>query len=149
MKQAESLARLLLSAVLFFSLNPHAFSSTTAGAPASPVSAGGIFQVFFGLIVVLATVALVAWLLKCLAPGHISAGGALKLVGGIAVGPKERVVVVEVGDTWLILGVAPGQVSALHQMPKIEDGLAGNSTSPPRFSEWLGVVMKQRGAEKQ
>lgn len=149
MKQAEIVARLLLSAALFFSHNPLAFSSPAAGTPASPVSAGGIFQIFFGLVVVLATVALVAWLLKRLAPGHISAGGALKLVGGIAVGPKERVVVVEVGDTWLVLGVAPGQVRSLHQMPKIESDLAGNSTPSPRFSEWLGVVMKQRGAEKQ
>lgn len=137
----------LFSGVLFFSLIPLAFSSPATGAPISPISIGGALQVFFGLAVVLATVALVAWLLKRLAPGHVSAGGALKLVGGIAVGPKERVVVVEIGDTWLVVGVAPGQVTALHQLPKIEhaatEGLA--TSGSPRFAEWLSVVMKQRG----
>ncbi|MDP2828825.1 MAG: flagellar biosynthetic protein FliO [Sulfuricellaceae bacterium] len=98
---------------------------------------------------VLATVALVAWLLKRLAPGHVSAGGALKLVGGIAVGPKERVVVVEIGDTWLVLGVAPGQVTALHQLPRVESDVTEGAPSSPRFADWLGVVMKRRGVDEK
>jgi flagellar protein FliO/FliZ len=148
MNWAEPLARWLFSGVVFFSFSPLAFSSPATGLPASPVSMGGVFQVFFGLAVVLATVALVAWLLKRLAPGHVSAGGTLKLVGGIAIGPKERVVVVEIGDTWLVLGVAPGQVTALHQLPKIESDINEGFPASPRFAEWLGVVMKRRGAEK-
>jgi flagellar protein FliO/FliZ len=30
---------------------------------------------------------------------------------------KERVAVVEIGDTWLVLGAAPGNVRLLHTMP--------------------------------
>jgi len=33
------------------------------------------------------------------------------------VGQRERVVVVEIGESWLVLGVAAGQVRALHTMP--------------------------------
>ena len=33
------------------------------------------------------------------------------------VGQRERVVVVEIGNTWLVLGIAAGQVRALHTMP--------------------------------
>jgi flagellar protein FliO/FliZ len=33
------------------------------------------------------------------------------------VGQRERVVVVEIGDDWLVLGVAAGQVRALHTLP--------------------------------
>jgi flagellar protein FliO/FliZ len=58
------------------------------------------------------------------------------------------VVVVEIGDTWLVLGVAPGQVTALHQLPKIESDINEGFPASPRFAEWLGVVMKRRGAEK-
>lgn len=120
--------------------------------PSSPVSLGGMLKVFFGLAVVLGTVAGAAWLLKRLAPGQVSAGGNIKLIGGIAVGPKERVMVVEVGDTWLVVGVAPGQVTALHNLPRIETTPEGNApgVEDQRFSSWLKDVMKRRGlgAEK-
>lgn len=115
--------------------------------PSSPVPIGGVLQVLFGLAVVLGTVAGAAWLLKRLAPGQTSAGGAIRLIGGIAVGPKERVVVVEVGDTWLVVGVAPGQVSALHNMPRLDT--FPRDVKPvaddQRFAAWLKDVMKRRG----
>lgn len=123
--------------------------ATTPPLPVSPVSFWGVLQVLFGLAVVLGTVAAAAWLLKRLAPGQVSAGGALKLIGGIAVGPKERVVVVEVGDTWLVVGVAPGQVSALHNMPKLaslpETVRAGMGEQ--RFALWLRDVISRRSAD--
>lgn len=120
---------------------------TPPALPSSPVSISGVLQVLFGLAVVLGTVAGAAWLLKRLAPGQVSAGGAIKLIGGIAVGPKERVVVVEVGDTWLVVGVAPGQVSALHNMPRLETFPRGAKqvTDDQRFASWLKDVMKRRG----
>lgn len=114
--------------------------------PASPLSLGGVLQVLLALIVVLGTVVAAAWLLKRLAPGQVSAGGAIKLIGGIAVGPKERVVVVEVGDTWLVVGVAPGQVNALHNMPRIASfsGQHAQASGDLRFAAWLKEVMNRR-----
>ena len=48
--------------------------------------------------------------------------GALRLVSQLAVGPQQRVVVVEVqtpqGPTQLTLGVTSAQVSLLHTAPK-------------------------------
>ncbi|BCB26178.1 hypothetical protein SKTS_10640 [Sulfurimicrobium lacus] len=121
-------------------------AQTPPALPVSPVSIGGVLQVLFGLIVVLGTVAGAAWLLKRLAPGQVSAGGAIKLIGGIAVGPKERVVVVEVGDTWLVVGVAPGQVTALHNMPRLDTFPRGDKpAADDRFATWLKDVMKRRG----
>ena len=44
------------------------------------------------------------------------------MIGGVALGPKERLVLVEIGETWLVLGVAPGQVNTLHTLAKPEGG---------------------------
>lgn len=136
-------ALLVLLATSVFAAPPQ----TPPALPSSPVSISGVLQVLFGLAVVLGTVAGAAWLLKRLAPGQVSAGGAIKLIGGIAVGPKERVVVVEVGDTWLVVGVAPGQVNALHNMPRLESFQGGGkqATDDQRFASWLKDVMKRRG----
>ena len=58
------------------------------------------------------------------------------------VGQRERVVVVEVGGSWLVLGVAPGQVRALHTLPAqtpLETPSAGlqGTTPASAFSQKL------------
>ena len=112
--------------------------------PSPPL--GGLLQVLLGLAVVLAAVWATAWLLRRFAPGQALADGALRVVGGVLVGPKERVVVIETGETWLLLGVAPGQVNLLHSMPRPE-GAATPSPSEyqgKNFGSWLKQAMQGR-----
>jgi len=142
-------ARYLLGAWLFF-LPVCAFSAQTHVSP-PPVSIpspplGGLLQVLLGLAVVLAAVWATAWLLRRFSPGQGVAGGTLHVVGGLMVGPKERVVVVEAGETWLLLGVAPGQVNLLHSMPKPEGVEAPQSGEfqGNQFGSWLKQAMKGR-----
>jgi len=40
--------------------------------------------------------------------------GTVAMLGGVAVGSRERVVLLKVGDTQVLVGVAPGRVSTLH-----------------------------------
>lgn len=117
--------------------------------PASPVSFGSLLQVLFGLGLVLAAVAGTAWLLKRLAPGQVGVGGVVKVVGGVAVGPKERLVLVEIADTWLVLGVAPGRVSAVHNMPKPQGLPAVGAATVPEggFASWLKQATQRRQGE--
>jgi flagellar protein FliO/FliZ len=75
-------------------------------------------QLILGLGLVLAMVVGALWLLKQLTQRRGTASSMLKVVAGTAVGPRERVVIVEVGSTWLVLGVAPGRVSALAEVPR-------------------------------
>ncbi|MDN3524887.1 flagellar biosynthetic protein FliO [Halomonas sabkhae] len=65
------------------------------------------------------------------------------LIGGINVGNRERVVIVEVDSTWLVLGVGGGQVNKLHEMPTPPDEATstatgtGNSGFAMRFARAL------------
>lgn len=112
----------------------------------SPVSFWSLVQVLFALALVLGAVALSAWLLRRFAGGQRLGGGSMRVVGGVAVGPKERVVLVEVGDVWLVVGVAPGQVNALHTMPKQHDNAAVDSPAGEQknFALWLKQAMQGR-----
>ena len=116
--------------------------------PASAVSSGSIMQVIFSLVLVLGAIVLVAWILKRINLPQNVAGSALKVVSGVAVGQRERIVLVEVNDTWLVVGVAPGQVTALHTMPK--NVLPATASAIPevdnKFKNWLKVVMEKRNA---
>jgi flagellar protein FliO/FliZ len=116
--------------------------------PASAVSSGSVVQVIVSLLFVLAAIVLVAWILKRINMPQNAVGSALKVVSGVAVGQRERIVLVEVNDTWLVVGVAPGQVTALHTMPK--NTLPNIETPAPevdnKFKNWLKVVMEKRNA---
>jgi flagellar protein FliO/FliZ len=117
--------------------------------PASAVSSGSVFQVILSLLLVLGAIVAVAWVLKRINLPQNAAGSALKVVSGVAVGQRERIVLVEVNDTWLVVGVAPGQVTALHTMPKNElppSAAVGSSEADNKFKNWLKVVMEKRNA---
>jgi flagellar protein FliO/FliZ len=83
--------------------------------------ASGYFSVIVSLLLILGGFVLVAWLVRRWMPRGAQVG-LVKVVGAISVGPRERVVVVEVDDTWLVLGVGAGQVRQLHAMSKPKGG---------------------------
>jgi len=56
-------------------------------------------------------------------------------------GTRERVVLLQVGETQLLLGVAPGRVQTLHVLDKPLD--SGKQGAGPRFSEQLGRLLKK------
>jgi flagellar protein FliO/FliZ len=84
---------------------------------AAPDTAGSLLTVLVSLALILGGFVAVAWLARRYLPGMASQG-AVKVVGTTSVGPRERVVVVEVDDTWLTLGVGGGNVRLLHTRPK-------------------------------
>lgn len=145
--------RLLLSIALFTPFLAAAADTATRPAyiptPPPAVSSGSVMQVFISLLLVLAAVALVAWIMKRINLPQHGAGSLLKIISGVAVGQRERVVLVEINDTWLIVGVAPGHVSTLHTMPKGELPSTAGSTSvhaDGKFQSWLKQMVEKRNA---
>ena len=117
-----------------------AAANAVSAAPPLQLGASAL-QMALGLLFVLAMLFAFMWLLKILGQPRGSFSGLLRVVAAIAVGARERVVVVEVGDSWLVLGVAPGQVAALAEIPRQE-------TPPPppgaNFPAWLRQAMQRR-----
>jgi len=88
-----------------------------ADAPAVS-AAGSLLQVFIGLVAVLLLIAATAWVGKRFGIARGGSSGLLQVIGSASVGARERVVVVEGGESWLVVGVAPGSVNALTTLPK-------------------------------
>jgi flagellar protein FliO/FliZ len=131
----------------------HALPALAAGGPAPVVTAApliSLLQVMLGLGLVLAAIAGSAWLLKRLGQGQVGATGALRVVAGVAVGPKERVVLVDVGEIRLVLGVAPGQVRTLHQMPRPADEMFSSPVEPMSslFQGKLMALLNRKGGRQ-
>lgn len=118
--------------------------------PATPpeLSTGGAFlQGLLGLLIVLAALMAFFWFMRRFSPGQSGAQGVVKVVGGVMLSTREKVVVVEVGDTWLLLGVGGGQVNTLHTLPRPE-GVSTATLQDPLsgFSDKLKEVLQRRKA---
>lgn len=72
------------------------------------------------LAVVLAAVFAAAWLMRRLRGFGQRNAQAIQVVADISLGGKERAVLLQVGATKLLVGVAPGHVNTLHVLGRDE-----------------------------
>ncbi|WP_225085080.1 flagellar biosynthetic protein FliO [Pectobacterium colocasium] len=95
---------------------------------------------------ILLFILLIAWLVRKLgfAP-QAKQNKLLKVVSSCPVGQRERVVIVEVDNTWLVLGVTPQQITPLHTLPAqpINDSSSTGDTKPVDFNQLLKKVLKR------
>jgi flagellar protein FliO/FliZ len=137
--------------VLFLSL----FSSITANAASedtsasftksqSALSTSALVETLFGLLLVLAIIVLLAWLVKRTNRFTTSANGQMKILGGLSLGPRERAVLIQVGDQQLLVGVTSQHVQTLHVL-NTPISTAENTEQAIPFSARLQEMIKQRG----
>ena len=111
-----------------------AVPAASAPAPASVASFGTLVGMAGSLLLVIGLILLCAWLLKRM--GNLQAGGSgvLKLRASLAVGMKERVVLVEAAGETLLLGVSPGGVTCLH---RFDAPVPSETAAPGAFAQLL------------
>lgn len=117
-----------------------------AETPAPGVSSGSYLQAALALALIIGLLMGAAWLARKISGGKVFGQGGMKVIGGVALGPRERLVLVEVGDTWLVIGLVPGQIRTLHQLPKgkepdFSDTTNGSADAP--FTQWLKSISER------
>lgn len=124
-----------------------AVTGVHAAEPSGAAAAGSFFQVLLGLAVVLAMMAAAAWALKRFGAARPAGAANIRIVGGVSVGGRERVLVIEAADQWIVVGVAPGRVNALATMPRQESAAPlAQIPDTKNFSAWLRQTMEKRNA---
>nr|WP_290699556.1 flagellar biosynthetic protein FliO [Halomonas sp. UBA3074] len=94
------------------------------------------------LALVIAIILICTWLLKRWSNHTTRHGAHLRVVGSTAVGNRERVVIVEVEDTWLVVGVGGGRITKLHERPAPEERTSTvSSPSSSRFAQRLSKAL--------
>ena len=106
--------------------------ATTEAAPAANVAAADVVQVGLGLGAILLLIVVFGWLARRWL--HIRPGGQgqIRILGGLAMGARDRIVLLQVGETQLLVGVSPGRMNTLHVLdeplsaPQAESRSAGS-----------------------
>lgn len=114
----------------------HAASTSSTTSPTL-----GLLQVVLSLMAILALIIGVAWMAKRFLTINTPTGSTIKMIGGINVGGRERVLLLEIGEQWVVIGVAPGHISTLTTMPRQTIADIPESQPSKAFSVWLKQKM--------
>ena len=126
--------------------------------PAAPMamapttSAGSLLQTILALLFVLALLIGLAWFMKRYGPKVMGGNNKMRVVSSLNLGGRERIVLVEVADQWIVVGASPGRINALATMPRQEGELpslstAQNGPAAANFSEWLKQTIEKRNGK--
>ena len=135
-------ARLCLPLLALFLSFPAA--AQTAAIPETPgIPGGALWQLLLGLALILGLLLLFTYLMRRFNGGRAFGNtGPLRVVGGLMIGPRERIVLVEIDDTWIVIGIVPGQIKTLHTLPKGE--LPDNNAGEQGFGFWLKHMTERK-----
>lgn len=123
-----------------------ALLATSAGAAdaaeAPGVTGAAILQMLLGLALIIGLLFFAAYFLRKLNIGrHFGHSGPLRVVGGLMISARERIILVEVGETWLVVGVVPGQIKTLHTLAK---GEVPEPSGEKPFAQWLKQLSEHK-----
>jgi flagellar protein FliO/FliZ len=109
----------------------------------SPISLASLAETAFGLLIVIGFIVLLAWLIRRTNQLQTSANGKLKIIAGLPLGTRERIVLVEVGKEQILVGVTAQQIQTLHVLKEpINSDDATAATS--QFATKLKHVLTQQ-----
>lgn len=128
-------------APIFLSTFAASSALAEAQAPTVGVSTSSFVQGVVGLVLIIGLLLLTLMAIKHFSgrfQGAKTTG--LKVISGLSIGTRERILLIEVGDTWLVIGVTSTNIRTLHTLPKgslPDDVTAG---SGPSFAEWMNRI---------
>ena len=116
-----------------------------------PLSWSELLRVFGGLVAVIAVFVAALWLLKRFQPGMRASSGPMRVLSTLHLAPREKLLLVQVGEQQLLLGSSAQGLACLHVLPEPINlqppaGDTGMGAAlPASFPDWLRRAVEQRG----
>ncbi|MCQ4275357.1 MULTISPECIES: flagellar biosynthetic protein FliO [Pseudomonadaceae] len=104
-------------------------------------------KLLLGLLLVVGLIFLLAWLLRRVQQMNPRGTQVIKLVSSQALGPRERLVLVQVGSEQVLIGLSAGRITPLHVLKEpvhLPDSEPANPEFAQRLMELLGKDHKDK-----
>jgi flagellar protein FliO/FliZ len=138
----------LLFLLLSLPLTTSAAESTAKAAPmAGSDLSGQLGQMLLGLLVVIGLIFALAWLLRRVQQLTPRTGQVIKLLATQPLGPRDRLVLVQVGSEQILLGLSAGRITPLHVL-KEPVHLADAEPATPEFAQRLMELLGKDQKDK-
>lgn len=135
---------LLASVLLMSSAAVRAAEETASVAPVSLSGSNSVLQMLLGLFMVIAIIIGLSLAVKKFNMFPTGAPGAIRIISGLALSNKDRILLLQVGDEQILVSASPGQVRKVHELRApvvVEANPSGDETK--NFASIFSAV-KQR-----
>jgi len=116
---------------------------TAMAQPASPLSIGSLAQLSLSLIAIVALILAIGWILKRFKLNAPRGSVDSEVLDQLSLGPRERVVLVRIGEAQVLVGVGAGGIVAL--TPLATPISLKEASRAPAFADRLLDIMKRGG----
>ena len=116
---------------------------TVLAQPASPLSVGSLTQLTLSLIAIVALIFAIGWLLKRFKLNAPRGSRDSEVLDQLSLGPRERIVLVRIGEAQVLVGVGAGGIVAL--TPLAAPIVLKLGSPAPAFADRLRDMMKRTG----
>lgn len=120
--------------------------ATTPVAAVPGFDAGGLVEMMLSLALVVGLIIALSWVIGRLRNVSRTGSGAMSVAAEIVIGPKERIVLVRVGDRQALVGVSAAGVTSLSLLE--QNIVVPDAATAPNFALKLKEVMSRAGIGK-
>lgn len=120
--------------------------ATGSQAAIDPLSSSYLLKLTGGLLLVVIVIFLVAWILRKFNLTQQSRTGLLRIVAGLNIGTRDRIVLLQIGEEQILLGLTPGRIEKLHILSSPLDS-EDIEPSAPVFAQKLAQLMSRKSAQ--
>lgn len=116
--------------------------TAAASEPAQIIGGSDVASMIVSLVIVIAAILAIGWLYSRSRFASSGQRGVINVVASRALGTKERLLIVEIDDQQLLLGMTPGAISTLHVFDK---PVATSEAEPaPNFAEKFNAILGKK-----
>jgi flagellar protein FliO/FliZ len=116
---------------------------TALATPASPLSVGSLTQLTLSLIAIVALIFAIGWVLKRFKLNAPRGSSDSEVLDQLNLGPRERIVLVRMGEAQVLVGIGAGGIVAL--TPLATPIVLKAAIPAPAFADRLRDMMKRTG----
>jgi len=106
-----------------------------------------LLKLLMMLVLVIGIFLACVWMVRKLGQLQPQSGRMMQVLGGVSLGSKERLVLLQVGDEQIVVGVAPGCIQKIHTLAKPLETPVVKPVEVPNFLKLLKT--QQRCAQTQ
>ncbi|CAM3105129.1 flagellar biosynthetic protein FliO [Pseudomonas floridensis] len=142
MKRLLILLSMLPSLVL--AAEPAAQAAPVVANTASGGMGGQVVQLLLGLLLVVGLIFVLAWVMRRVQRVGPNNSQVIELVSSRAIGPRDRLVLVQVGNEQVLLGITPGNITTLHVLKEPVQVPVREQTTPEFAQRLLELMGKDK-----
>jgi flagellar protein FliO/FliZ len=116
---------------------------TAMAQPVSPLSVGSLTQLTLSLVAIVALILAIGWVMKRFRLAAPRGSADSSVLEELKVGPRERIVLVRIGDAQVLVGIGANGVVPL--TPLAAPIALKNIPAAPAFAERMRELMKRSG----